>query len=326
MMHFWLIAVVVLLPVSVLLLTTLHRISRYYPHNYLRPLFFSFLATTIYFFMNFFPMYVRANFPSVWQSLIQTSLGYTVYIIYSTLLQVLIVAGTLFFVRTIRLVSIRSSGRWAEWILLALISVMVFCRLVTFFAPQLVRLSDCSLFVTEYIFQFQSLLPLILLLLLLGEPIKGDGHKSPCIIRPFALIFIIRETAVLLYELAVKAVELNGIVLPDAVKVIGDVAFMGVNILALFVFVRRFLVPELDRTKTGEGLERMMSVLAHRFRLTDREVAIACLVLEGKSNKEIAVALKVSVSTVKNHIYNTYQKLDINSRFELFEKVRQNEK
>ncbi len=52
------------------------------------------------------------------------------------------------------------------------------------------------------------------------------------------------------------------------------------------------------------------------FDLSFRENEILTLITEGKSNKQIAEALFVSVNTVKFHIKNIYQKLDISSRKE----------
>ena len=48
-----------------------------------------------------------------------------------------------------------------------------------------------------------------------------------------------------------------------------------------------------------------------------QEVNIQNLILQGKSNKEIANELFISLSTVKTHITNIYQKLNISSRNEL---------
>lgn len=53
------------------------------------------------------------------------------------------------------------------------------------------------------------------------------------------------------------------------------------------------------------------------FGLTPRELEIARLLVRGRVNKEIAVALDISYGTVKNHAYSLYQKLHITSRFEL---------
>ena len=41
------------------------------------------------------------------------------------------------------------------------------------------------------------------------------------------------------------------------------------------------------------------------------------LILAGKSNKEIEDKLYISSSTVKNHVYNIYRKLNVKSRSQL---------
>lgn len=51
--------------------------------------------------------------------------------------------------------------------------------------------------------------------------------------------------------------------------------------------------------------------------LTDREKQIALLVIEGLSNKEIAVNLTIGLATVKGHVSNVYNKLGIKRRAQL---------
>src|SRR5215475_6440914 len=58
----------------------------------------------------------------------------------------------------------------------------------------------------------------------------------------------------------------------------------------------------------GAKLEKMLAML------TDREREIMALVSEGLSNKEIARQLNVSQGTVKVHLHNIFQKLEINNR------------
>ena len=50
--------------------------------------------------------------------------------------------------------------------------------------------------------------------------------------------------------------------------------------------------------------------------LTQKELHILQLIIEGKSNKEIAVINYVEVSTIKTHINNTYTKLGLSNRQE----------
>lgn len=51
--------------------------------------------------------------------------------------------------------------------------------------------------------------------------------------------------------------------------------------------------------------------------LSDRECEVLELLIEGKNNKEIEDILFISQNTVRNHIYNIYKKLNINSRVHL---------
>ena len=54
--------------------------------------------------------------------------------------------------------------------------------------------------------------------------------------------------------------------------------------------------------------------------LSRQEVTVRDLILQGKSNKEIANELFISLSTVKSHITNLYAKLNVANRRELFQK------
>ena len=53
-----------------------------------------------------------------------------------------------------------------------------------------------------------------------------------------------------------------------------------------------------------------------RARLTRRESEIAGLIQQDLSNKEIAVRLRIEVATVKNHVHNLMEKLNIRRRSE----------
>ncbi|TXK07613.1 response regulator transcription factor [Flagellimonas aequoris] len=53
--------------------------------------------------------------------------------------------------------------------------------------------------------------------------------------------------------------------------------------------------------------------------LSKQETMVRNLILQGKSNKEIANELFISLSTVKSHITNIYGKLNISNRRELLE-------
>ena len=50
--------------------------------------------------------------------------------------------------------------------------------------------------------------------------------------------------------------------------------------------------------------------------LTPRELEVLELLGQGKSNQEIAQRLVIEVGTVKNHVHNIFEKLNVNSRAE----------
>jgi len=57
-------------------------------------------------------------------------------------------------------------------------------------------------------------------------------------------------------------------------------------------------------------------MMAHNNYLSKREKEVAELLLQGKSNKQIALALGISNSTVEFHLKNLYAKLHVSSRAE----------
>jgi DNA-binding CsgD family transcriptional regulator len=63
--------------------------------------------------------------------------------------------------------------------------------------------------------------------------------------------------------------------------------------------------------------ERQFEEISEKFNLTEREVEIIKLAIKGKSNKDIANTLFISVSTVKQHLQNIFSKTKVNNRYGL---------
>lgn len=60
--------------------------------------------------------------------------------------------------------------------------------------------------------------------------------------------------------------------------------------------------------------------------LTQREEEILQLIVKGLSNKEIAVRLRVSLYTVKNHVHSVLEKLRVSRRIDVIERLQDFEK
>jgi len=57
------------------------------------------------------------------------------------------------------------------------------------------------------------------------------------------------------------------------------------------------------------------------IQLTDREIEVLKLILEGKSSKEVAAILCCSKRTVDFHLARVYQKLEVSNRVQAMRRV-----
>jgi two-component system, NarL family, response regulator LiaR len=62
--------------------------------------------------------------------------------------------------------------------------------------------------------------------------------------------------------------------------------------------------------------------LVSQLELSKRELEILSLLAQGHSNQEIASKLFISLSTVKTHIQNLFEKLDVKRRIQAVEKAK----
>lgn len=72
----------------------------------------------------------------------------------------------------------------------------------------------------------------------------------------------------------------------------------------------------------GASEEELPEAVALEMGLTEREREMACGILAGKSNKELAHELGIAENTARNHIYNLYRKLGVQKRLDLVLLVR----
>lgn len=93
------------------------------------------------------------------------------------------------------------------------------------------------------------------------------------------------------------------------VAIVG-VIFMGLGVWVSWqYFATRATSINATSTKNGPDTDRI-----NKLGLSKRELEIFQLLAAGYSNQEIATELFISLNTVKTHISNLYQKLDINRR------------
>lgn len=101
--------------------------------------------------------------------------------------------------------------------------------------------------------------------------------------------------------------------------ILGDKKFLyGGIIAALFLGLGFFLAKKSFTRPYSQETPRNNT---HPV-LSSREREILSLIETGKTNQEIADALFVSINTVKTHIKNIFEKLEVNSRAHAVAKIK----
>ena len=68
--------------------------------------------------------------------------------------------------------------------------------------------------------------------------------------------------------------------------------------------------------RDGTSAKRVVAPEADVPSLTQREIQIMLLVSHGLSNKEIGTRLSITEGTVKNHVHNALEKLQLENRIQ----------
>lgn len=92
--------------------------------------------------------------------------------------------------------------------------------------------------------------------------------------------------------------------------------------LKLLCKLQPFLEYSLNAVYLPQRKEERTSII-EKYSLTERELDVLELLLNGSSNKDIAVELGLGLATVKTHLHHIFQKISVFSRSELIAKVLQ---
>lgn len=97
--------------------------------------------------------------------------------------------------------------------------------------------------------------------------------------------------------------------------------YFSINFPPLLIFswyLNKYYVDYLSLDQESDILDLFFS----KYHITPREQDIMKLILEGKSNIEIGKDLYISTHSVRNHIYNIYQKLGVKNRVQITNLIR----
>ena len=147
--------------------------------------------------------------------------------------------------------------------------------------------------------------------------------------------FLLRNKSIIIYGISLafllfllKWLELRFIIFDHSFEIyIGFIAviFTGLGIwLALRLSKPKIETVVVEKEVYVDKNEDFVldTSLVAQLQLSKRELEILDLMAKGHSNQEIAATLFVSLSTVKTHIQNIFEKLDVKRRTQAVEKAK----
>ena len=95
----------------------------------------------------------------------------------------------------------------------------------------------------------------------------------------------------------------------------------GLNVVTIWKSLP--IVDEKHLKERDVLTDEKLSTLGKMFELTDREMTMIRYLYEGKNNAEIADALGLSENTIKTYNFRLYKKLEVESRVQAVNKIRE---
>ncbi|MHA4896353.1 helix-turn-helix transcriptional regulator [Pedobacter sp. PWIIR3] len=99
--------------------------------------------------------------------------------------------------------------------------------------------------------------------------------------------------------------------------------FTGLGVwLALKLVKPKVNTIVIEKTITSDPIFRLNEAELSKLRISSRELEVLQLMAQGRSNKEIADSLFVSLNTIKTHSNNLFLKLEVERRTQAVEKAK----
>jgi len=198
---------------------------------------------------------------------------------------------------------------YLKWLFIGLIGFFIFKALITLWVTQPFIISRIINAINLGI-QFSTFIGTLIVLALFGflshrlvdkelhwtVKILGLTYLSGCVLILFSAIF-----AGYLHRLFLALICLVFNIFP-------------------FIWYRRYL-PGINNVLPSLIAENDLHLIWDKYGISVRQREIIDLIIQGKSNKDIAGKLFIAPHTVKNHIYSLYQKLGVKSRYELINMI-----
>lgn len=151
-------------------------------------------------------------------------------------------------------------------------------------------------------------IPILLFLFTKIKNLKDQQTNKSA--RYFSFLFLLRYIIILCIIPII-------LIVPKSKIIITETCFLLFNLIPV-IWTKRYFIPNLEEAQNLDLKKKKLDLLLNKHSLSTREKEILTLIIQWKSNKEISDELFIAIPTVKNHIHNIFQKLNIKSRKDLF--------
>ena len=203
-----------------------------------------------------------------------------------------------------------------KWLTVGL-AVFVLTYGLKIFLPQGSILSFLNIFHGN-VFDNMLLFEIVVLILILIPGKKVADRKRIKLRRSFGWFFLLRYIIIIgIFIIFVVFVSNASEVIPRAVRYPLALVLVLFFSLAPVIWIKFYFRKYAESMLLFVEDRKVLDSVFEKYGISKREQDILKLILDGKSNKDIEETLFISYHTVKNHVYNLYQKLGVKSRYEL---------
>lgn len=203
----------------------------------------------------------------------------------------------------------RLSPKWKRWII-TVIAVTIGSYTTRIFLSSHLNLLPWLPLFNQYIYLAVVFVAYAFLVyLLIGVRAERNPERTG-LVRVFAVFYLCAYSSLILSFLFRPVLQYFFVV----------VVHLLFNLFLIF-WLRHSFFPYHAHSISSMATRGVLDGFFKKHSISKREKEIAELILQGKSNKDIEHQLFISPHTVKNHIYNLYQKTGVKSRGQLVSRM-----
>lgn len=266
------------------------------------------LIVIVLFSIMMFAIYFRLNLPGDFllnrSSTTGNLISITIYVLFFSLiyLMFLIVADML---------GIEPPIRYKVAICILMMFALTI-ELIHVYLPDILKANKILMFIYDNFVDNFIFLEIILLIFLIIMGKKSENKVKRKIAVSFGYVFILRYIFLLFgYLIFAGSGYSQYLVFLIQVLILFSV------ILLPYLWMKIWFLKYAGGLSDREELQVHMDAVCRKYGISEREREIMLMMVRGKTNKEIEDELFISINTVKNHVYNIFKKLKINSRHQL---------